>query len=391
MKRMFFITMITALALAFIIVWAEEIIQLFPPPWPPLASVPSQGVPPEDIDSLKAEDCGECHQKQYEQWKESMHAQSNLDPIHQATLKLEGMEFCSGCHLPLAEQVPMITTGFQEGDLTKPILKPSPDYNPDLMSEGINCAGCHVREWVSYGPPKEGETEEDASTIHKVKFLEVYEKSEFCANCHQMAIPGVPGTPFINTYNQWKESKYAKGGTECQDCHMRNGNHSWKGGHSPMALKHAVDVLVKTYKRSYAPGDTLFADISLTNVGAGHKFPTGGSSGNHRIVTLTTSVVDANGTVLDSQQSIIRRQMAGYTPPDEFIELSDNRLDPGETRVIEYSYAIPSDASENLFLKTELTYALLVPEAAEAYQITDFAEKFPPTVIFSETKPLMPE
>jgi hypothetical protein len=48
---------------------------------------------------------------------------------------------------------------------------------------------------MRYGPPHEGETEEEASKIRKVEFSEAYEKSEFCASCHQEEMEHVRGTP----------------------------------------------------------------------------------------------------------------------------------------------------------------------------------------------------
>ena len=394
------------LGFAFVGVWASGIVELFPPPWPN-APLPPQGPALEDAlpltDSLSAKSCGKCHEKQYDDWKESMHSNSFSDPIHQANLKADGMEFCSGCHLPMAEQTPVLVKMVEGGE---PIVEPNPDFQPELMSEGANCAVCHLRQWVRHGPRIEGETEEEMSQIHEVKFSEDYEKSEFCANCHQDELEHVPGTPlevihpgvkvlWDNTYGEWKEwqeslaESDANKGKQCQNCHMPKAQHTWKGGHSPDMLQRAVEVTVATDKEAYAPGDTVSAKISVTPK-TGHKFPSGGSGGNFRMVTLTASVLDEDGNAVDTQQfPPIMRQMK--PPPEIFIEVSDNRMKPGETRVFDYSFTIPQEVEGNLYLNTQLAYFLMPPPMVEGLGAPELIEQFPPTIIFDETKHLMPE
>ncbi len=393
------------LGFAFVGVWASGIAELFPPPWPD-APLPPQGPAPEDAlpltDSLSAESCGKCHQKQYKEWKESMHRNSFEDPIHQVVLKVDEMEFCSGCHLPLTEQTPVFVS-FEGGE---PIVEPNPDFMPELMSEGVTCAVCHLREWVRHGPPHEGETEEEASQIHEVKFSEDYEKSEFCASCHQHEMEHIPGTPlevippgvtvlWDNTYGEWKEwqeslaEDHPAKGRQCQNCHMPREQHTWKGGHSPDMLERAVEVEVATDKEAYAPGDTVSAKISIT-AKTGHKFPSGGSGGNNRMVAVTANILDEDGNAVDTQQfPPIMRQMK--PPPEIFIEVSDNRILPGETRVFDYSFTIPEDIEGNLSLNTQVAYFLTPPPLFEAWGAPELIEQFPPTIVFDETKPLIPE
>ena len=74
-----------------------EEVDLFGEPWPG-APLPPQGPPPRNAlpaaNSLSAQSCGVCHQKQYSEWQTSMHRNSFIDPLHQAVLKEEGMPFC---------------------------------------------------------------------------------------------------------------------------------------------------------------------------------------------------------------------------------------------------------------------------------------------------------
>jgi hypothetical protein len=395
------------LAAALIGAWAIGIDDLFPPPWPDAPLAP-HGPAPEDAlpftDSISAESCSKCHEKQYKEWEESMHRNSFVDPINQATLQFEGMEFCSGCHLPMTEQTPAFVS-FGEGGA--PIVDPNPDFQPELMSEGVTCAVCHLREWVRHGPPHEGETEEDASQIHQVRFMEDYEKAEFCAKCHQEELHHIPGTPmevippgetvvWDNTYGEWQawqeslpEDHTAKG-AQCQTCHMPHEEHTWKGGHSPDMVKRAVEIGVVSDKEVYLPGETVSAQISVTNARAGHKFPSGGSGGNNRMVTVTASVVDGDGNVLDTQQfPPIMRQMK--PPPEMFIQVSDNRLLPGETRTFDYSFPIPEEVEGQLYLNTQVAYFLTPPFLFEAMGAPELIEQFPPTIIHDQAKPLLLE
>ncbi len=405
MRRLHFVGLVS-LIFAVIIVgaWAIGVDDLFPPPWPN-APLPPQGPPPADAtpltDSISPENCAKCHSKQYKEWSDSMHSQSFVDPIHQAILAAEGIPFCSGCHLPLNEQTPGFVD-FATGEFTE-----NPNFQPELMDRGVMCAVCHVREWVRYGPPEEDETEEEASQIHEVRFVEDYEKSEFCAKCHQETLEHIPGTPlevippgtvvlWDNTYGEWQawqeslpEEHRAKG-RQCQGCHMPDGEHSWKGGHSSEMLERAADVEVITDKEAYMPGETVSASISVTNAGAGHKFPSGGSGGNNRMVTIEVSVVDADGNVVDTQQfPPIWRQM--MPPPDIFIEVSDNRLLPGETRTFDYSFTIPDGVEGQLYLNTQVAYFLTPPFLFEAFGAPELIEEFPPTIIHDESRPLILE
>ena len=364
----------------------HEEADLFAEPWP-AAPLPPQGPLPVDAlpatSSLSAQSCGICHQKQYSEWQTSMHRNSFIDPLHQAVLKEEGIPFCSGCHLPLTEQAPVLIRGYEGGDITKPIIEANRDFIPALMSEGLTCAACHVRNWVRYGPP-EHEHEEEAEA-HEVTLVSNYEKAEFCANCHQEGSP-IPGlelaVPFINTYNQWKDSPYSKKGVTCQTCHMPGGDHTWRGGHDSDMVRSAVSVSVTTDKESYSAGDTGSATVRITNIGAGHKFPAGGSGGNARMVILTSSIVDQDDRTLTSKQDVIMRVMKEPPPfTNMFIESSDSRIDPGEERIFQSTYTFPSGATGKLFLRTTLEYHLFPPPALRAFGLS---EMLPPVVIYDE-------
>ena len=104
------------------------------------------------------------------------------------------------------------------------------------------------------------------------------------------------------------------------------------------------------------------------------------------MVILKSSVVDETGTPLASKQSVIMRVMKEPPPlTNMFIELSDNRIDPGEQRIFESSYKVPTDISGKLWLRTTLEYHLFPQPALAAFGL---AETLAPVVIFDEERPL---
>lgn len=216
-----------------------------------------------------------------------------------------------------------------------------------------------------------------------------YKKAEFCADCHQLGSP-FPGleleVPFINTYNQWKDGPYSKKGVTCQNCHMPGGDHTWRGGHDPDMVRRAVSVSVSTDKENYSAGETGTATVKITNIGAGHKFPTGGSGGNARMVILKNSIVGEDGNAIAGDQTVIMRTMKEPPPlANMAMELSDNRIDPGEERIIQNTYSFPTGVTRKLFLRTTLEYHLFPQPALQAFGL---AEALPPVVIYDGKKPL---
>src|SRR6185295_15214718 len=46
--------------------------------------------------------CEGCHEDEAREWRASMHAQSDADPVYRRALAREPMPFCRGCHAPEA-------------------------------------------------------------------------------------------------------------------------------------------------------------------------------------------------------------------------------------------------------------------------------------------------
>jgi hypothetical protein len=153
--------------------------------------------------------------------------------------------------------------------------------DPTLQTQGVVCASCHVREHQRFGPPRrDGRT---ASTAPRenlphngVTRTPAFLRSEFCASCHQFTADGfaLNGKLLEDTFEEWRASPAARQGRQCQDCHMPDRRHTWRGIHDPEMVKSAVRIDVVTARRRHRPGERLEATVRIANTGAGHAFPT---------------------------------------------------------------------------------------------------------------------
>ena len=102
---------------------------------------------PEPLKTLRAEECGSCHQQPYQEWKTTIHSQAWTDPYFQTDWKFEGSpQICKNCHIPLDRQQEHKVIGFHDKEKWNPILEPNPEFDPVLQREGVTCAACHLRE-----------------------------------------------------------------------------------------------------------------------------------------------------------------------------------------------------------------------------------------------------
>ncbi|MDV6235155.1 multiheme c-type cytochrome [Leptospira ellisii] len=240
-----------------------------------------QGKPPAGRSRLEAsldpESCGTCHPKQYENWRESFHSKTVGPGLKWQLRRLgpEGSESCLGCHSPLSETQNYI----QEFEYGSPkVSEEVRSYvSPGTEEKGIVCASCHVRGHVRHGPPPRSAIAEgiDPNAPHGGFIVKKeFESSEFCAACHDSPEGGKPlaGKRLMETGKEWKNSVYADAKNEitCQNCHMPDRSHEWKGIHDPSFTRKAVTytVSVRSSERGY------LVSASLKNTGAGHFFPT---------------------------------------------------------------------------------------------------------------------
>ncbi len=298
-----------------------------------------------------APECGVCHKQIYQQWSGSMHAAAFTDPIWRALVALGSEEtggkidgFCIGCHTPIGlatEDVKDVTGIFSE--------------ETDLLSTfGVQCDACHTMAQTQDVPPigepgnasftlspgaiKRGPYEDcDAGGIHEGAWSALHVSSKICANCHQ-SFHG--NFPLERTYDEWKQSVYARKGIQCQHCHMMPVvkaveaartlvppemwgpaselkperspffPHWFLGGNTAMArengfqdqareimhrLQTAASLEVEVSDAVVTPGRLLKLTIKVKNVAAGHNLPT--SLPELRQMWLNVQVSDQDGRV----------------------------------------------------------------------------------------------
>ena len=195
--------------------------------------------------------CGHCHQAAHQQWRESVHSNSNRVPYYLRNVNLLAAEkgiaytrHCEGCHDPIA---------LVSGALTEKAPRTRP-YDQD----GITCMVCHsiqsgtTRGTGSYvmGVPAVL-MDESGQPIHRaVSDAEIlahldrhsaavmkpfYRTSEFCASCHKAALPKALNDykwqRAISLYDEWQNASFAKESplpfyhkdsvSTCQTCHMQ--------------------------------------------------------------------------------------------------------------------------------------------------------------------------
>ena len=298
-----------------------------------------QGEPPASFTaverSLQPADCGACHPVQYEDWRSSIHARSmgpgvagQLGPMMRRDPA--AARGCLVCHAPLAEQSPLARGA--DG------LTTNPAFDAALQGHGVVCAGCHVRQHQRFGPPPRpaavGTRVPRAQLPHLgATYERAYLRAEFCAACHQFGPNGAAlnGKPLENTYMEWRGSPAAREGLQCQDCHMPDRRHRWRGIHDPEMVKSGVRVDLSLDRPRYRPGQDLRATVTVRSVRVGHYFPTYITPQ----VVVRAVVIGRDGSPIEGsvQEGIIGRQV----PLDLSREDADTRIPPGGRYVLRYA------------------------------------------------------
>lgn len=351
--------------------------------------------------------CGGCHVEIYGQWKGSMHSNAWTDPVYRAALNLMSKasggkidKFCMGCHTPI---------GVVTGEAT-----PSGKGMSAVADRGVQCEVCHNISRSSgigngayvltpklHGRPlKFGPFNDAISPYHDTAYSKLHTQSEFCGQCHDVTHP-FNRMPIERTYTEWRDSSYAGEGVQCQDCHMRPARgtatpfskereriytHNFAGGnalvtrllgsdrHADMAqemLRSAAKVEILSPEALNA-GRTNVIKIRVSNVGAGHKLPTGFPEG--REMWLDFKVLDAKGNQLYRLGAVERGQTEPGTKSFKVVlgdkagnivdvnvldadrVLYDTRIEPHGYRDEQYLVELPPDVRGPVQLVAELNY-----------------------------------
>ena len=309
------------------------------------APLAPQGPPPARFSPLEAslapEACGTCHPAQLADWTTSLHSRSMGPGV--AGQLVEMLESdpgsalsCLTCHAPLAEQAPRVPA----------TLAPNPAFDPALARRGIPCAACHVRGHQRFGPPRRdgslaSTAPRETLTHGGVTRTPAYLASEFCRGCHQFGRDGfaLGGKLLEDTYNEWKANRFAREGVQCQDCHMPDRRHLWRGIHDPEMVRSGLTITTGGARE----GDLAVARLRVESSRVGHAFPTYVTP---RVV-LAAELVDAAGNVLPGsrEELVIGREVA----LDLSRELRDTRLMPG--RVAELTYRRRAEGATRVRLR----------------------------------------
>jgi len=293
--------------------------------WPP--SLGSQGVPPEhwsDIEkSLAPSACGQCHSDQLAQWQTSRHAQAMSPGVVGQLMTFDPNETaeCMQCHAPLAEQ----RVAFEAARID---AAAGYEDRLGLAAAGNACGGCHLRAFHRFGPPQRGTGavgQSATTSVHDgVIRTKLFESSEFCGRCHQFADDvGVNGKPLENTYIEWRASPQAAQGQTCQNCHMPDRRHLWRGIHDPDMVRSGLTM-------DYSV-DAKRVRFEITNSGVGHAFPTYAVP---KVIMHAAALDDAGVPRRNIEVTrTIARQV--YYANNNWTEISDTRLMPSQTAAIE--------------------------------------------------------
>src|SRR5438309_8380991 len=303
-----------------------------------------QGPPPARFSPLEAslqpESCGTCHPAQLADWRESVHAAASGPGVAGQLVEMRESDpssahQCLVCHAPLAEQAPLVADGRQ--------LKSNPDYDDSLGGRGVPCAGCHVRGHQRFGPPRRdgslASTAPRETLPHNgVTRTPAFLTAEFCRDCHQFTSDGfaLNGKLLENTYNEWKASRFAREGVQCQDCHMPVRRHRWRGIHDAEMVRSGLTISAKADAPRHQPGDVAVVRLRVTSTRVGHAFPTYVTP---RVV-LSAELVDGAGQSIagSRQEKIIGREVALDLSREAF----DTRLSPGRSATLEYRIKVPA-------------------------------------------------
>ena len=288
--------------------------------------------------SLAPQSCGTCHPAQLADWTTTVHSRSMGPGVAGQLVEMrradpESARSCLICHAPLAEQSEEI-----EGSRG---AASNPAFDAGLQRQGLVCAACHVRQHQRFGPPqREGASAPatpGASLPHNgATRSSAYLRSEFCATCHQFEPTDLRlnGKLLQDTYAEWRASPAARQGLQCQDCHMPDRRHLWRGIHDPDMVKSGVDISLATDRPRYRPGEDVRATLTVRSVKVGHYFPTYVTP---RVV-VRGELLDAAGTPVpaSAQEQAIGRDV----PLDLSREIADTRIAPGGRFAFEYKHRL---------------------------------------------------
>lgn len=346
---------------------------------------------------IRSEDCKQCHDRHYEEWKGMreqtpdlktfgrvdaalLHGTSMESPVFRTVLGVwlqtnptpDQKKQCLSCHVPSATVFPQ-----HVDKITAQVL------SGKVEVEGISCASCHLINETAKDPAapaptfvlKPGKTlygpypDAEENLVHPAVQSDIYRSVSYCASCHFDKVKDVTTRELPGEILQ---------GTVCQDCHMEpstGSSTSRRGAMTRPIGRHWFRGVVipgimlknRNLQAEWMPRVDIEATKSsqgiegtvLVRVGSlPHSFPDGDPVLKQFFVTIMAK--DAKGQLLASE---VKRfglpydQLARGPFPEPFIK-------GGTTRRVPFSLAL-KDGAAPTNLEAVLTYSL-IPEPSPA-------------------------
>ena len=358
---------------------------------------------------IRSEDCKQCHDRHYEEWKGAreqtpdlktfgrvdaalLHGTSLESPVFRTVLGVwlqtdptaDERRRCLACHVPSTTVFPQYVD-----KIVAQVLAGTPQV------EGIGCASCHLIKQVEqtpdsppsfkiqpgkmiYGPYAHPEE----NLVHPAMQSDLFRGANYCASCHFDKVKDVMQQDLTGEILQ---------GTVRQDCHMEpsTGSSTSKRGAMTRAIgRHWFRGVVvsgtmlknRNLQAEWMPRVDLETTKSasavegtaLVRIGSlPHSFPDGDPVLKQFYLVLTAK--DAQGTVLKEET----KQFG--LPYDKILRgpIPDPFIKGGHTRKVPFSLAIPT-GSTAASIEVVLNYALIpTPEPAlkEKYLATLATDK----------------
>ena len=352
----------------------------------------------EDIEKIfiRSEECKQCHDRHYEEWKGAreqtpdlktfgrvdaalLHGTSLESPVFRTVLGVwlqtnpttDERKRCLSCHVPSMTVFPQYAE-----KITAQVLAGKPQI------EGIGCASCHLIKSIepAMSPPptfkiEPGKTmhgpyaDPEENLVHPADQVSLFRGASYCASCHFDKVKDVTQKDLPGEILQ---------GTICQDCHMESstgsstskrgamtrsiGRHYFRGVVIPGILLKNRNLQAEWMPRIDIDSTKSSAKVegtTLVKVGSlPHSFPDGDPV--LKQFFLVIAVKDAQGKVLaqeTKQFGLPYDKILRGPIPDPFIK-------GGNTRKVPFSLAIPSGSTPAL-IEAVLNYALIpTPEPA---------------------------
>jgi hypothetical protein len=298
--------------------------------------------PPADAEAKKlfvhgAGRCGECHEKMFDEWETSAHADSATSPTYKAAVVEAKDPACARCHVPLEDALPrdVISSEGDTCDVCHTMRDPVPTKDGGTFTLAID-------DMVKYGP----RCDLKDHYFHRMGCSPVHTKGEICGACHWWEPKGLP---VFTEYADWKAGPAAA--KPCQDCHMPGEPALIATGSPKRAnVRHhglfgkAADLRQRAVKLQVTAKGTEVT-VALANTGAGHPIPAG--IPDRRIVVRVTTLDPAGNQVAVQVRELGRVLVDAAGDPAPFWRAvkvaSDTRIAPGATW--KQSFSVPGAAT----------------------------------------------